>query len=254
MKKNLKVGSREPEVKLLIHRLKDLGWLPPNYAVSDHYSQYVAEAVYGYQVAKVLDNNAEYLSPDGICGPITWACLFPEGTPFEKPIPDFAKELIKVAKKDIGIREVGKDNHGPEIKNMLNLVGLDEGAPWCCAWVVRCLYRTAHNLNIAFKFVKTRELILEVPKTAHCLTFYNWGKSNGWAVPVEDAQPGDIFIMSYGGGRGHTGIIFKEKDGWFHTIEGNTNSAGSRNGNEVAVKQRKMKDIYGMLRPQVKEE
>lgn len=43
-------------------------------------------------------------------------------------------------------------------------------------------------------------------------------------------QPGFIFIMDFGGGVGHTGLVEKVLNGHLVTIEGNTNDGGSREG------------------------
>jgi hypothetical protein len=49
--------------------------------------------------------------------------------------------------------------------------------------------------------------------------------------------------MDYGKGLGHTGIVVSvNADGSYTTIEGNTNEAGSREGDRVAVKVRNLSD------------
>jgi hypothetical protein len=53
--------------------------------------------------------------------------------------------------------------------------------------------------------------------------------------------PGQIFIISTGGGHGHTGFIEKIEGGLLTTIEGNTNNNGSREG--VGVFRRKARTI-----------
>ena len=55
-------------------------------------------------------------------------------------------------------------------------------------------------------------------------------------------------IMDFGGGLGHTGIIEAIIDGQLHTIEGNTNDTGSREGYEVCRRIRDPKKIKGYLR------
>ena len=46
-------------------------------------------------------------------------------------------------------------------------------------------------------------------------------------------MPGQIFIMSFGSGNGHTGIVEKIEGGFLTTIEGNSNDGGSREGTGV---------------------
>jgi hypothetical protein len=65
---------------------------------------------------------------------------------------------------------------------------------------------------------------------------------------VKDPQPGDIFIMDFGKGLGHTGIVEKVDQTFIYTIEGNTNDSGSREGIMVTRKQRPKTKIKGYLR------
>ena len=47
-------------------------------------------------------------------------------------------------------------------------------------------------------------------------------------------QPADIFIMDFGGGKGHTGFVENMRNpSRINTIEGNSNTDGSRNGEMV---------------------
>jgi len=70
------------------------------------------------------------------------------------------------------------------------------------------------------------------------------------SLPANPPQPGDIFIMDLGKGIGHTGLVQSiGADGYLHTIEGNTNDTGSREGIEVTKKIRSnQKPIIGYLR------
>jgi hypothetical protein len=44
--------------------------------------------------------------------------------------------------------------------------------------------------------------------------------------------------MNYGGGKGHTGLIESVEGAVLHTIEGNSNNSGSREGIEVVRNRR----------------
>ena len=59
---------------------------------------------------------------------------------------------------------------------------------------------------------------------------------------------GDIFIQDHGGGLGHCGIVESLGIGVVHTIDGNTNDTGSREGYEVIRKIRPLHSIKGYLR------
>ena len=56
-------------------------------------------------------------------------------------------------------------------------------------------------------------------------------------------RPGAIFIVDHGGGKGHTGLVTQVLAGEVGTIEGNTNSRGSREGDGVYDKTRTIASI-----------
>lgn len=47
---------------------------------------------------------------------------------------------------------------------------------------------------------------------------------------VRLVRPGQVFVLSTGGGLGHVGLVESVSAGILTTIEGNTNDGGSRNG------------------------
>jgi hypothetical protein len=54
-------------------------------------------------------------------------------------------------------------------------------------------------------------------------------------------RPGHIFIMNFGSGLGHTGLVERVTGGKIVTIEGNTNTGGSREG--IGVFRRELRKI-----------
>jgi hypothetical protein len=68
----------------------------------------------------------------------------------------------------------------------------------------------------------------------------HWDRARKKGIPVllavdgtrnpERVKPGMLFVMSTGGGNGHTRIVEKVIGGRLVTIEGNTNDSGSREG------------------------
>jgi hypothetical protein len=71
---------------------------------------------------------------------------------------------------------------------------------------------------------------------------------------VDDLQPGDLLIhLSDDGKTGHVGFYIRTLDGdRVESIDGNTNAAGSREGNRVAIKDRDRSYWHHVLRPQVR--
>jgi hypothetical protein len=145
------------------------------------------------------------------------------------------QKTVEVAISQLGVREIPKgSNAGPEVEIYLRSVGLGKGYSWCMAFVYWCVQQS--SVKTAFKN--------PLKKTAGVLDQYN----SKIALVTKTPQPGDIFIMDFGKGLGHTGIVEKVEKDTVHTIEGNSNDEGSREGFEVCRKQRKTNTIKAFLR------
>jgi hypothetical protein len=153
---------------------------------------------------------------------------------------------LRIAITQLGVREV-KANSGPEVDGYLYAVGLKPGYAWCTAFVYWCFMKAALELGIDNP----------VYRTAGVLMHWNQAKSRGAQLIKQAAaladpsiiKPGMIFVMEFGGGRGHTGIVESvDLTKWTVTsIEGNTDSVGSREGVEVARKTRRISSIKGFI-------
>jgi hypothetical protein len=156
-------------------------------------------------------------------------------------IPDFKPSLsakvIEVAKGEIGKQEIPKgSNWGPEVKKYLNAVGINEPASWCMAFVYWCTATAAKALSINNPLYKTGGVMNQ---------WYNAHPNN---KILEHPQAGDIFIMEFKGGLGHTGIVESVDADHIYTIEGNSNNNGSRDGEEVVRNKRLITAIHGFIR------
>jgi hypothetical protein len=88
-------------------------------------------------------------------------------------------------------------------------------------------------------------------KTAGCLAHWNGAPSMGARriqrhQAVADpslVQPGMVFIMDFGGGKGHTGLVEQVHGGHIVTIEGNTDASKTREGGGVYRLTRKLVEI-----------
>ena len=147
---------------------------------------------------------------------------------------------VQVAASQLGQREQPKSsNSGPMVDKYLASVGLGPGYYWCMAFVYWC-YNEA-----------SRQLLLPnpVPRTAGVLKCWNnvplrlrIARKAAIANP-EMVKPGAQFFMDYGKGQGHTGIVLSvQANGTITTIEGNSNVAGSRNGEMVVERTRNISD------------
>jgi CHAP domain-containing protein len=142
---------------------------------------------------------------------------------------------------EIAITQIGKEesprgsNWGEPVKSYLASVGITFPASWCMSFVYWCFIKAAKELGIKTPLLKTGGVLKA------------WQKAPA-DVKVNDPQPGDIFIQDHGHGLGHTGIVEKVDADLVHTIEGNTNDTGSREGYEVCRRVRKKSGIIGYLR------
>jgi hypothetical protein len=76
-------------------------------------------------------------------------------------------------------------------------------------------------------------------KTGGVLAQWNGSK----VLRVDKPEKGNVFIMDFGKGLGHAGIIVDVEGDVITTIEGNTKDEASREGYIVAEKKRKIKSI-----------
>lgn len=173
------------------------------------------------------DQHNRPLEIDGIIGPISWEVLFNEPGHVFADAPDvLLREALTVARSQIGKMEqpVGS-NRGPDVEKYLASVGLGGGLFWCAAFVHWCFQTAAGNLNVRNPLVKTGGVL------------DHWARTRAKKILAANAQndptlvrPGHIFIISHGGGRGHTGIVARVEGGHLVTVEGNSNPNGSSNG------------------------
>lgn len=223
-------------VRMVQERLKELGADPG--AIDGDFGDVTEFAVKLFQ-ARSSNFGGEPLEIDGVVGPETWAALFgaepePEETTPPPPAGSLAEQVIEVADLEVGVREqpLGS-NRGPEVDQYVSSVGLNPSGryPWCMCFVYWCYREAAEALRTENR----------VPRTGgvhNC-----WRKSKRLDAPVrvvtsDEArrnpalvQPGMVFFIDTGGGRGHTGIVAANINGKLETIEGNTTAAtGSREG------------------------
>lgn len=147
------------------------------------------------------------------------------------------EKAIEIAKGEIGKQEIPLgSNWGENCQKYLHSVGIDFPASWCMSFMYWCYQEAAKELSLP-----------------HISLFRSGGVLNVWnhtgaANRVKFPQPGDIFIQDHGGGLGHAGIIESVDGDILHTIEGNTNNNGSREGIEVERKIRSAAKMKGFIR------
>ena len=235
----LKQGEADTAiVKVIQQRLNDLGCGPIE--VIGIFGPKTTNAVKLFQ-ATHRDQNGNPLEIDGKIGSITWAILFGE-----QPIQVVQQttnlllyESLNIAISQVGVMEDPPgSNRGEKVEEYLASVGLDGGNYWCAAFVYWCFQQVCENNGRQNPLVKT----------GHCMT--HWNNSAAIKILAADAannpmmlNSGQIFIINTGGTSGHTGMIESIEGGFIHTIEGNTNPAGSSNGIGVFRNTRKISKI-----------
>lgn len=151
---------------------------------------------------------------------------------------NLAAKSLAIALTQEGVSEKPKgSNGGPEVTQYLKAVGLGAGYPWCMAFVYWCVKKAALELEEKNPLVRTAGVMRQYREcTLRKLPNRNL-----------NVQPGDIFIMQFANGLGHTGFVIELKGRVVKTIEGNTNDDGSREGYEVAIRERPVSSIHGFI-------
>lgn len=161
--------------------------------------------------------------------------------------------VIEAARADLGYTEYPANSNMTKYGEWYGA----NGVPWCVQ-------------ALAFWFDKAGERMAFFGggKTASCGTLLRWYREQGLTVPVSEVQAGDIVLLNFHGKSEpeHCGLVVESPDqvvDWLDlppfvkTIEGNTTPGeeGSQdNGGCVALKQRFLKNIVGVCRPQYQPE
>lgn len=154
------------------------------------------------------------------------------------------------------VREVGGMNKGPKVEEYQRTVGLGPGDPWCAAFVAWCM-------------MKSRQLSAP-PSWCSGSAITTWHKGSRKAGPdgictplypdyQKTIKPGWVWVRAKDKNgadqarrgtwvQGHIGIVVAVDTVGFHTVEGNTNAAGSRDGDGVYRKLHKWTDTIDLGR------
>jgi len=195
-------------------------------------------AVKSFQ-SRHCDGQGHPLVIDGKVGLETWSSLFEEQSPRVDAADPLRAEVIRIATAEIGVREDPPgSNKGPRVEEYLRAVDLGPGYEWCLAFVYWCFMMACLKLNLPNPLTKT----------AGCMQL--WKKPGGEIIYLKEAlanpaliEPGLVFLITRGDGKGHAGIVTGVQDGYILTIEGNTNNTHSSEGVMVCAMRRKISTI-----------
>lgn len=140
--------------------------------------------------------------------------------------------ILTNAQSQIGVREQTGNNDGLDVEKYLYSVGLQRGNPWCaafCAW-------TYEQCGIKHPYSGY------CPDWFKALTIYL--RNNTVTADLR----GCVFGIWFREKKriAHVGLIESVEGDYFVTIEGNTNDAGSREGDGVYRKKRLIKQVYAV--------
>lgn len=142
------------------------------------------------------------------------------------------KAVVDTALSQVGVREATGKNDGAAVEKYLKGCKLGKGHAWCAAFV---------TWNFQVNNVKALKSAWAPSWFPIGNTIYLRGK-----VDRGPPQPGDVFGLWINNRIGHVGFIYKWGSKVTTTVEGNTNDAGSREGDGVYVKRRLTKQIYSV--------
>jgi peptidoglycan hydrolase-like protein with peptidoglycan-binding domain len=233
----IKKGERNQDlVKGIQNRLNAIG--VGLLVVDGDFGEKTAQAIRLFQ-ARNNDIHGNPLIVDGVLGAISWEALFNLGSIPAVPVSTLNHEALNFAISQIGIMEDPMySNAGTDVERYLDSVNLGPGYAWCMAFVYYCYQQGAFLSSQSNPLVKTGGCLDQWNRT----TLPKLSKARATSNPLE-IKPGSVFIMDFGGGLGHTGIVESVGDGFITTIEGNTNTERSRNGVGVFRNTRKINSI-----------
>lgn len=151
-----------------------------------------------------------------------------------------AARLISILTAEEGVREVPKDsNRGKRVEEYQAATWLEgTGWAWCAAFLCWGFRKLGEEMALPF----------DRPRTAAAWGFEEWAREEGLKLykPRGTIQAGDIVMFTFS----HIGLATEhEKGGFVKTIEGNTNTSGSREGGGVYAQRRAVSLIRSHVRP-----
>jgi peptidoglycan hydrolase-like protein with peptidoglycan-binding domain len=231
--KAIKMGDRRPDVvKIVQSRLNEAGC--GLLRIDGQFGPKTFASVMMYQTRRGLE-------ADGIVGPITWGSLFGlRPMSIDYPESPLAKAMLDVARSQVGVREQGGANRGPPVEKYLAAVGLPPGHAWCVAFLIWCAKEACQRLGA----------VCPLPPVASVHVLWNRTPETMRIPPSapqeEDlrlVKPGALYLIDHGQDMGHAGLVLSATSNGLLGIEGNTNIAGSREGDGVYEKSRRFAAI-----------
>ena len=132
------------------------------------------------------------------------------------PVYERAMRIVRFF-VDAKVREELGPNHGKWVDKILASVGSKPGFAYCASSVYYAMINAGAD---------PRQLP-EKRSAAGVISWYQWANQKGMLYGVP--KRGFLFYW-LDGQHGHIGFVREVGNGWFKTLEGNTNADGSRDG------------------------
>jgi len=143
-------------------------------------------------------------------------------------------EVARVLRNEIGVREIGRSNTGPRVREYQAATTLGgTNWPWCAALL-------AFGFKTALGEALARTVWLP---SASCDDILDWARRRG--IVSSDPAPGCAgLVMASRNDATHIFLVSEVRASGVVTIEGNSNDEGSREGYEVCSNRRPFSKRY----------
>lgn len=168
-------------------------------------------------------------------------------------IPILPEAIARAAEAKIGVREKGGNNKGEDLAPFFAADAYDpngaqpgdDGYAWCAAFCCYCVKAAIEAIYMTPRPGFTR------PTTPGAWAFEEWSLAQDATThtkkkPRGDIRRGDLVVYKFS----HIGVAVGpvSPSGYFETVEGNTNKAGSREGDGVYPKRRHIDEVRSRIR------
>lgn len=200
------------------------------------------------------------LAPDGVVGPLTLSALTAPDPPKADPLAllaplreaavqaggSGAQRAVAVARAALRlhIRETGGNNRGPTVEAIQLYAAGSTHYAWCAAFCHLCIsfgFAAAQSKPPLSVGISCSSLVARAAKLNRV---FELADASAGQFKLGTPQPGDLLVLRGGPTHyHHVGLVVAapRPDGVVLTIEGNTNDAGSSEGDGVYEKERKPK-------------
>lgn len=149
---------------------------------------------------------------------------------------------LKTAMDFVG-NEEWNQNEGPMVSTFARMVDMEEGIPWCLAFVYASIEWASALRNREYNPLR------EVRHRALVQSLYDYGCMSGWEVSPGQAAIGDLVLYDFGRTSRdweHVGIVRSppNESGAYRAIEGNTGNESDREGRYVEDRERSTEAGY----------